>query len=237
MDHSEGGRSDLAPRVRLELENFEGNAQTFRVVTKLQLLNTNRGLNLTVGTLAALMKYPVPADKIDKKIHSRKKYNFFLSEEAAVGEVRLKTGLSEGVRHPLTFIMEACDDIAYSVLDIEDAVKKGLVSVSDILSWLHHKSSEQPATDGKTLTKNVHSAAAYDCERYRKEPLSPSEFNDVSMQKLRVHAIGAMIGAIINRYEAVVPEMLAGTYDKELISDCPAGHLRDCTPSAPMRQN
>jgi len=49
-----------------------------------------------------------------------------------------KRGFTEGVRHPLTYVMEACDDIAYAVVDAEDAVKKGLVSFSDLISYLEH---------------------------------------------------------------------------------------------------
>ncbi|HEY9080478.1 dGTP triphosphohydrolase [Magnetovibrio sp.] len=225
----EGKKHGLTDRMKREFVEFEGNAQTLRVVTKLQLLNDGRGLNLTLGTLAALMKYPVPADKVDKSKQGSKKFNFFSSEDDVVNQIWSATGLALGIRHPLTFIMEACDDIAYSVLDTEDAVKKGLVSVSDVLSWLslQVKKDEKDGGSGRQLTENVFKAAEADFNNYRSEKLSPSEFNDVSMQKLRVHAIAAMVNEVVQRFQQVVPEMLEGNYHKELIDDSAAGHLRD----------
>ncbi|MBV2082223.1 MULTISPECIES: dGTP triphosphohydrolase [Pseudomonas] len=113
-----GGNSKDA----FDFVHFDGNAQTLRLVSKLQILNDQYGLNLTYATLAALIKYPVSTSSIDKE--KWKKQGYFSSEEKIVSEVWEETGLSEGVRHPLTYIMEACDDIAYSVLDAEDTVKK-----------------------------------------------------------------------------------------------------------------
>jgi dGTPase len=215
----------ITPRMELEFTNFEGNAQTLRIVTKLQLLNNGRGLNLTLGTLAALMKYPVGADETNKEVHTIKKYNYFASEDSTVEAIRNETGLKPRIRHPLTFIMEACDDIAYSVLDVEDAVKKGLVSVSDILAWLEHRNDKGTEAE-RELASEVISRARGDYLKYRGENLSPAEFNDVSMQKLRVYAIAAMVRSVIQQYPRVASQMLAGSYEKELLADTPAGHLR-----------
>jgi len=128
----------LTDAMKLDFMRFEGNAQTLRLLTRLQLINDDYGLNLTYSTLAALMKYPASSDRIDKDNVAKKKHGYFQSEKKIVEEIWQKTGLSEGVRHPLTYIMEACDDIAYAVLDAEDAVKKGLVSFSDLMSYLEH---------------------------------------------------------------------------------------------------
>jgi dGTPase len=116
--------------------NFEGNAQTLRTVARLQVVKDDRGLNLTLGTLAALMKYTVGSTKVAGKAGpaATKKVGFFASERPLVKAIHLETGLDEGLRHPLTYIMEACDDIAYSIVDAEDAVKKQLVSFSDLMA-------------------------------------------------------------------------------------------------------
>lgn len=94
---------------------FDGNAQTFRLLTRLQVLNDQFGLNLTLGTLAALIKYPSIYGTSNKG--GFKKYGIFQSEEHIVHEVWQHTGLGPGIRHPLAYVMEACDDIAYSVIE------------------------------------------------------------------------------------------------------------------------
>lgn len=111
---------------------FDGNAQTIRLVTKLQILNDSFGLNLTYSTLAAMIKYP----RSSYSDSHWKKHGYFHSEKNIIEDVWKETGLSEGQRHPLTYLMESCDDIAYLVLDAEDTVKKGLASFHDLIDCL-----------------------------------------------------------------------------------------------------
>lgn len=119
-------------RIRDEFLSFDGNPQSLRLVTKLQTSVSNVGLNLTAATLAASLKYPVSSENRDRGRPIRKKVGYFQSESQIVSWVREATGLTEGARHPLTWIMEACDDIAYSVLDVDDVMKKGIVSPDDV---------------------------------------------------------------------------------------------------------
>lgn len=131
---------DAVPEnLRAEFLEFEGNAQAFRILTRLQTALGGCGLDLTAGTLAALMKYPITCDRRNKDSISTKKYGYFESEHEVVSWMRNETGLQAGQRHPLTWIMEAADDIAYSSLDIEDAMHKGIISPDDVLAILTHK--------------------------------------------------------------------------------------------------
>jgi len=120
--------------IATDFSEFDGNAQTFRLLTRLQVLNDQFGLNLTLGTLAALIKYPSVYGAADKG--GFKKFGIFRSEETIVGEVWEHTGLAPGLRHPLAYVMEACDDIAYSIIDAEDTVKKGYASFYDLMDFL-----------------------------------------------------------------------------------------------------
>lgn len=182
--------------------NFDGNAQTVRLVTKLQILNDQFGLNLTYATLSALIKYPVSAKNI--KPTGWKKQGFFKSEEKIVAEVWQETGLSEGVRHPLTYIMEACDDIAYSVLDAEDTVKKGLASYYDLIRYLEKNCGEDEVARGVIAAAKSHSS------EFEKGSLSPQELNDCSMQMFRVHAITAMVKAVVEQFSELADSLLRG---------------------------
>lgn len=121
---------------RLEFTKFDGNPQTLRLVTRLQTHAYGLGLDLSAATLAAMLKYPVSAKNRDKNTPAFKKIGYFDAEKEIVTWIRSKTGLKEKQRHPLTWIMEACDDVAYSILDVDDVMKKGVASPEDILSQL-----------------------------------------------------------------------------------------------------
>ncbi|OQS24865.1 dGTP triphosphohydrolase [Chromobacterium violaceum] len=203
---------------------FEGNAQTFRLVTRLQLLNDNFGLDLTYATLAAMMKYPVNSSCVDSSKNapvSKKKHGYFRSEEIIINEACDKTRINKNCRHPLTYVMEACDDIAYAVLDIEDAVKKGLTSFPDLIAYLEHHSATDP------LVMRVVNDSKLKHEIYRKENLAPAELNDVSMQRFRVYAIHELVVAATDTFIQHNDTFMDGTQASSLLKLSPAAKLRE----------
>ncbi|MCW0393449.1 Deoxyguanosinetriphosphate triphosphohydrolase [Xanthomonas sacchari] len=186
--------------IESDFLSFDGNAQTFRLLTKLQILNDDYGLNLTLGTLAALIKYP--------SIYGESKFGFskwgvFCSEREIVEEVWSLTGLEAGVRHPMTVIMEACDDIAYSIIDAEDTVKKGYASFYDLMDYI-----EKNTSDG--LSSGVAKKATAANERFRSLKLSSRELNDVSMQIFRAISIAEMIAAVVDAFVLNIGEVVSG---------------------------
>jgi dGTPase len=204
--------ASLTAAQQRDFEKFEGNAQALRLLTRLQIINDGYGLNMSYAALAALMKYPVPSDKIDKSIGSRKKFNFFQSEAQIVEEVWRNTGLEEGVRHPLTLVMEACDDIAYSVLDLEDAAKKGLISFHDLIASLNHDAN------GDAQILDICDQSRKREVEYRQSQLSGAELSDISMQMLRVQAIGLMVNAVTDAFVANRDIIMAGEFHGELLA-------------------
>ncbi|MEN5202577.1 dGTP triphosphohydrolase [Pseudomonas wadenswilerensis] len=213
--------SVLTERHYRDFLKFEGNAQAFRLVTRLQLLNDDFGLDLTYATLAAMMKYPVSSVGVSKSSVCTKKHGFFLSEEGIAKQVLENVGLSLGKRHAMSYIMEACDDIAYAVLDIEDAVKKGLASFSDLMAHLeHHANGDAVILDlvEKSRSKNLD---------YRREKLSPAELNDVSMQRFRVYAIGIMINSSVVAFTENQSSFVEGVQSKSLLELSSAHRLRE----------
>jgi len=136
--HPEGQlfQAEVTPAEWQDLIRFEGNAQGFRILNKNQY-----GLKCTFATLGAFTKYPVSADfePRDTARRSQKKFGFFQSEAEAFREVAQATGmlsLPNGAyaRHPLAFLVEAADDICYSIIDLEDGCNLGLVSYADARS-------------------------------------------------------------------------------------------------------
>ncbi len=129
-----GLKSQMTEKQWADLTNFEGNAQGFRILTS----NRYLGLRLTGATLAAFSKYPRESviDKRDPKRRSQKKYGYFQSEKDVFAEVAsrlelLSLGENSWARHPLTFLVEAADDICYAIIDLEDGCRLGLVSYKD----------------------------------------------------------------------------------------------------------
>lgn len=122
-----------------DLIQFEGNAQGFRILNK----NQYHGLQLTYATLGAFTKYPCPAlmEGRDKRKKSQKKFGFFQTEQELFGEVATQLELIKAqnhvwCRHPLTFLVEAADDICYNIIDLEDGCRLGLVSFNDTVELL-----------------------------------------------------------------------------------------------------
>ena len=112
----------------LDFRRFEGNAQGLRLVTKLHSGVSFYGMNLTYGLLSCMIKYPVDSTGVsgnseDIKLH---KTGYFEAEKDLFYDIAETTGTGSR-RNPLTFILEAADDIAYSTADIEDAMKKGFI--------------------------------------------------------------------------------------------------------------
>ena len=179
-----------------DFTEFDGNCQTFRLLTRLQILNDNFGLNLTCATLAALLKYPV----FSRDLHGFKKFGIFESECDVARQVWAETGLDEGVRHPLAYVMEACDDIAYSVIDAEDLVKKGYASFNDVMDAL--------AESSDCKTKSVMCRSLAKNNEFRRQKLSPRELTELSMQMFRVVAISEMVKSATETFVCHIHEFL-----------------------------
>jgi dGTPase len=143
-----------------DLTRFEGNAQGFRIVTKLQNPNVPGALQLTFGTLATLSKYPRESFTTktgEEKLKDLpfKKFGFFQSEKKVFKEVAERVGLEKaGIeycwsRHPLAFLVEAADDICYRIMDLEDGYRLGLISFDETEELLRPLIDSEFAMDYK----------------------------------------------------------------------------------------
>jgi len=138
-----------APRVamlkgseREDFLSFEGNAQGFRIITRLQNPDNEGGLQLTSATLAAFTKYPRESCLAGSRYEgiSAKKQGFTAADRASFELVAETVGLisrdnhhAMWCRHPLAFLVEAADDISYRVIDIEDGYRLGHFSYQEVL--------------------------------------------------------------------------------------------------------
>lgn len=127
----------LTPQMREDFYHFEGNAQALRLVTKLHFLVDEQGMNLTYALLNTIVKYPVSSMQIDTRTGNikDKKMGYYYADAEIFEDIQQETG-TDGSRHPLTYILEAADDIAYKTADIEDAFVKGFLSYHKLLEEL-----------------------------------------------------------------------------------------------------
>ena len=148
-------KSELTDKEYQDLCDFEGNANGFKILTESRAGRVG-GLRLSYATLGAFMKYP--KESLPKKPTNHivdKKYGFFQSEKEMFSAVasdlglikRSETDLSYN-RHPLAYLVEAADDICYTIIDFEDGINLGLIEEDYALEYLIK------LVKGRIITKN-----------------------------------------------------------------------------------
>ncbi len=125
-----------------DIGGFEGNAQTLRLLTRLEpkvFGSDGRpyGLNLTRASLDASCKYPWPASRSVPDPGGRAKYGFYDDDVTAFDWLRNRA--PDGVQCIESQVMDLSDDIAYSVHDFEDAVVNGYVDVAALGRRVDHE--------------------------------------------------------------------------------------------------
>ena len=137
-------KSQLSAKEYQDLCDFEGNANGFKILTQ-NSIGKKGGLRLSYATLGAFMKYPkesLPKNPTNHIVD--KKYGFFQTEKEAFKDIVKELGLIETktskeigyYRHPLAYLVEAADDICYTIIDFEDGINLGLISEEFALEYL-----------------------------------------------------------------------------------------------------
>ena len=198
-------RAKVDEKQWADLCNFEGNAQGFRILNK----GSYQGLSLTMATLATFTKYPRESliQKPDKYRKSHKKYGFFQAEkhlfEQLANEVGLVRDSQEDLvwcRHPMAFLVEAADDICYSIIDLEDGCRLGLVTYEETKELL----------------------ACILGTKFDEAKLNRIDNVNERISLLRAISIGILIDQCIEIFEANETTMLSGSFDQALTDLIPA---------------
>ena len=207
---SEGGgkalRSEVAPIVWSDMTKFDGNANTFRLLTHRFNGHRRGGFAMTYSTLASIVKYPFSSFDAPKS-----KFGFFDAEREDYNRIADELGIpvvsaaGEGerrARHPLVYLVEAADDICYEIMDIEDAHKLRLLSDEQTQELL--LGFFEPEQRERLLQ-------AYDMV---------TDFND-RVVYYRSCVINALEQACVRIFIAHEQEILRGTFSGSLISHLP----------------
>lgn len=214
----------LTEQMKSDFLNFEGNAQALRVLTRLHcLMYPGKGMNLTYALLNTVIKYPVSSVNIDKKSGDirTKKMGYYLSEQALFEDVTESTG-ARGFRYPLTFILEAADDLAYKTADIEDAAVKGYINYDLILDELRgeeYRSQCRSSEEADVLEKE---AASLERSLNTARELNLSDPKSEAVRRWIVKVQSSLVysvsDAFCNNYDAI----MAGELKSELFENSPA---------------
>lgn len=135
-DFDERHSFSLSKERQCDFTRFDGNQQGLRIVLRLHRDKDAYGLNLTAATLLSYLKYPDPTWAEHPKYRKR---GVFETEYDELVSVWKHAGSPEETRHPLVYLVEAADDIAYCISDVEDSVDKGLITPYQFISDLREE--------------------------------------------------------------------------------------------------
>ena len=198
-------KDQLAAKEYQDLIDFEGNANGFKILTE-NREGISGGLRLSYATLGAFLKYP--KESLPKKPTNHivdKKYGFFQSEKEAFLEVVADLGMKEKstenssyFRHPLAYLVEAADDICYTIIDFEDGINLGLIEEEFALEYLIK------------LVKDTIDIKKYHSLQHKKDRVS----------YLRALSIGVLINEAVDVFLANEEKILAGNFERSLLDKC-----------------
>ena len=184
-----------------DIGGFEGNAQTFRILTRLETkifdnAGVSRGLNLTRASLDAATKYPWQLSEA-KAYGNEVKFGVYEDDREVFNWMR--EGAPAGVKCVEAQIMDFADDVAYSIHDFEDSVVEGLLDprvINDL------GSKEQLLEEVSKWAGGMHSAAeleeAFSALRKNEYWLSDFDSSAKSLAKLK-NLTSDLIGSFVSR--------------------------------------
>jgi dGTPase len=202
-------KQGLSDAERADIDRYEGNAQGFRLITRLQMPDNPGGLQLTHATLGAFTKYPRASLTATHGYDgaSAKKFGFYQSEREHFANVAEQCGLLRRddeaawwARHPLAFLVEAADDICYRLVDFEDGFRMGEL-------------------DFEEVSENFR--ALIPAER-RPKRLHEAHSDSRRVQILRDIAIGCAIDETADLFLESERAILSGDFDEPLIDTVPS---------------
>ena len=196
-------KNELQPKEYQDLCDFEGNANGFKILTQ-HRVGREGGLRLSYATLGAFIKYP--KESLPKKPSNHiadKKYGVFQSEKSSFLEVAQELNLKSNAtekenrfsRHPLAFLVEAADDICYTIIDFEDGINLGLIPEEFALEYLINLVRGSINVEKYNALRNTQDRVSY----------------------LRALAINALINEAVAVFMKNEEQILNGNFDKALL--------------------
>jgi len=188
---------ELKTMLAQDLCNYDGNAQAIRVISKLQRLN------LSYTQIASVVKYTRGAYEAKPKKgepfdYLMKKPGFYYSEKSFIEKIQKALHVKHGHRFPLTYIMEAADDISYLTADLEDSVEKGILSLDKVYELIEKECEKE----GETYLLEV-IQKRYEQAKKNEEPYQFNMFFTLIRAELIKSLVSHVVDVYINNHEAI----------------------------------
>jgi len=198
----------LEESERFDLERFDGNAMSFRIVSYKEYYEDKGGMRLTYATLGAMLKYPWTSHFAE----TDHKFSCFKTECVNLCKIGEELGLTKKVcditksiikyaRHPLAYLVEAADDICYRILDIEDAIQFKILRKEYLKDVFQDSINKQLTDEQKYMLKD--------------NKISWSIKNGL----LRGKMIGAMIEEVVERFIENYDCIMMGCFENKLFEN------------------
>lgn len=219
-----------------DLSQFEGNANGFRIITG----NCDKCINPSLALIGSFTKYPKesflfqdPFGDLGKKDKpkSQTKYGFFQEQRELfqfvadeLGLIKIENIGSTDIayrRHPLAFLMEASDDIAYGMIDFEDGCRLGLIDFDKKYQKIKLRKNDNSVEEiilNKSPKEILVEIANVD-ESFDSEKLESFTDFKQAISYLRSKVINVLIHQCFSVFEKEYDKIMVGGFDKSLI-DC-----------------
>ena len=196
-----------------DLKQYEGNAQAIRLIHSLL------SLNLTYTQAAGILKYTRPAtmkksEVAKDKSYLMKKVGYYFAEKEYVNSMMTSLNIEHGCRHPISYIMEAADDISYCLADIEDAVEKGILSRNDLSTIL--KDMFEDVLINQLKIDDINAISQW---KKAVESADKVESDSNYFIKLRVALIHPLVEHATTRFIDNIEAVYHGTFNQALLED------------------
>lgn len=208
--HDKRFRENFTEKQWQDLTRFEGNANALRVLTRQFRGRLKGGYQMTYTSLASILKYPCESTATNKsKGKHRSKYGFFQSDKETFLEIATHLGLIREsaeplayLRHPFVYLVEAADDICYSIIDYEDAHRLGILTFEEVKEDLLQLIEVNPEENRSRLHQNL--------ENLRED-------KNESVAYLRAKAINFLVKSCAEKFLNNQEAILNGAFEGSLM--------------------
>lgn len=195
--------------------HFDGNVHGFRVLRHLGLSEDDNSFNLTMPTLATIIKYPYSSidgnkSKEEAQNHAQQKFGYYQSEVSTYEKICNELSMKPNQRHPLTYLLEAADDIANVTSDVEDGFKMGIISkeiIKQTMSNRHISAKLRLTTIDNFLDELKNQCTG--------TLIPPEKTDELRMKEFKIRVIHCLIDHVADKFIKYAQLFVDAAYNDE----------------------